>query len=304
MRSLLYRLEEYTLATYRMIALSATLGSDENSYRRWLRPDDPNRVSIVTDETGEKTILFRIHSYLDDWLDDGDEETDEEEQPSKQPTLPLLVHDLYNHFAGLKSLIFANRKDQVENLADKLNEYADMQGRPREFRVHHGSLSQEIREQTEEELKSGRLLTTLCSSTLELGIDIGGIKSVGQIEPTWSVNSLVQRLGRSGRRDEEPAIMRLYLRLEKPTAQSSLVDRLHPTLLQAIAIAELMLEKWREPPSQALDLSTLVQQVLSVLAETGGIKANDLYDRLVRRGAFRSVEAATFRKTLALVGKT
>ncbi|NLX57661.1 MAG: DEAD/DEAH box helicase, partial [Phycisphaerae bacterium] len=152
-------------------------------------------------------------------------------------------------------------------------------------------LSKEVREQTEELMRGSRPATTVCSSSLELGIDIGSVKSVGQIGAPWSVSSLVQRLGRSGRREGEPSIMRVYVAIDRPDSKSALVDRLYPELLQGIALTELMLERWIEPPDiRGLDLSTCLQQVLSVLAETGGTSAQNLLDTLVNDGAFRGVE--------------
>lgn len=143
--------------------------------------------------------------------------------------------------------------------------------------------------------------TAVCSSTLELGVDIGNVRSVGQIGAPWSVNSLLQRLGRSGRRDDEPHVMRMYLQDSELRADASLLRRLRPELLQAIALTELMLEKpkWIEPPEiDDFDLSTLVQQALSVIAETGGISASALFERLVTHGAFRRISQATFAAML------
>ncbi|NLX59541.1 MAG: DEAD/DEAH box helicase, partial [Phycisphaerae bacterium] len=161
-------------------------------------------------------------------------------------------------------------------------------------------LSKEVREQTEELMRGSRPATTVCSSSLELGIDIGSVKSVGQIGAPWSVSSLVQRLGRSGRREGEPSIMRVYIAIDRPDSRSGLVDRLYPDLLQAIALTELMLQKWIEPPEiHGLDLSTCMQQVLSVLAETGGVTPEQLHDALVTRGAFRQVDSNLLYDLLA-----
>ena len=69
-----------------------------------------------------------------------------------------------------------------------------------------------------------------------------------------------------------------------------MVDRLFPSLLQAIAMSELFLsERWSEPPqADRLHASTLVQQILSVIAEHGGIQTDGLFDILISRGAFRN----------------
>src|ERR1035437_5713117 len=90
--------------------------------------------------------------------------------------------------------------------------------------------------------------TTFCSPTLELGVDIGSVRTVGQVDPPWSVASLKQRLGRSGRRAGEPQILRFYVREERPDAKGDLFDRLHLDLLRAVATTELLLARWIEPP--------------------------------------------------------
>src|SRR5205085_3013740 len=148
------------------------------------------------------------------------------------------------------------------------------------------SLSRELREDTERELKAGEPVTAICTSTLEMGIDLGAVRAIGQVGPTWSVASLVQRLGRSGRREGEAQILRVYTLDDAVTQHSSLSDRLFPELIRAIALLELHRERWLEPPEHdRLHFSTCVHQVLSVLRQTGGATAIHLYDVLCLRGA-------------------
>ena len=86
------------------------------------------------------------------------------------------------------------------------------------------------------------------TSTLELGIDIGDIECVAQIGPPFSVASLRQRLGRSGRRPGQPAVLRIYAIERETQADSHPLDRLHLDLVRSIAMVELLREKWCEPP--------------------------------------------------------
>jgi ATP-dependent Lhr-like helicase len=152
-------------------------------------------------------------------------------------------------------------------------------------------------------MKSGRPATTFCSATLELGIDIGSVRMVGQIGPAWSVSSMKQRLGRSGRHEGEPSIMRGYIECQEPSPEDGLFDRLHLGLVQAVALTELMLEHWLEPPrAPAYDLSTLTQQVMSVVCETGGLPPKSLYERLCRKGPFREFEPMRFEQLLRNLG--
>jgi ATP-dependent Lhr-like helicase len=148
-------------------------------------------------------------------------------------------------------------------------------------------------------MKGGAAATAFCSSTLEMGVDIGSVRAVGQVGPPWSVASLKQRLGRSGRKEGEPQVMRVYVQCRQGGPDADLFDHLNLDLLQAVAVTELMLEGWVEPPEPPrFDLSTLSQQVISVVAETGGCRADALFDRLCGRGAFREVDARLFTDLL------
>ena len=153
---------------------------------------------------------------------------------------------------------------------------------PNEFWPHHGSLSKEIRSETEAALKQReRPATAICTNTLELGIDIGAVKSVAQIGPPPSVASLRQRLGRSGRRKGEPAVLRGYCVENAQGGKLSLADELRLDTVQMAAMISLLSEGWFEPPvAQGAHLSTLVQQLLSFIAQNGGATIAELYYRL------------------------
>ena len=136
-----------------------------------------------------------------------------------------------------------------------------------------------------------------------MGIDIGSVQSVGQLGPPWSVASLVQRLGRSGRREGESAILRLYSLDEPPSPRSSIEDLLCPQLLRSIALVELMLARWLEPfDSGTPQFSTLIHQILSVLRQTGGCHAKRLQEILLHHGAFRDVADYQFAMILRGLG--
>lgn len=288
LRSQLFRLARYTQTPFRLVGLSATIG-DLPAAARWLRPDNPSQVDILKDDTNTKTIRYRIHSYLKRPVAEDDAEAATSQDPE------ALFTDIYEAFRGSKNLIFANSRSKVEELTDRLNELGRKHGTGEEFLIHHGSLSREIREDSERLMQGTRPYTTVCSATLELGIDIGNVRAVGQFGPCHSVSSLVQRLGRSGRRDDEPHQMRVFIVEEQVNERSTLADRLYPSLLQAIAMTELLQERWVESPNMApVDFSTLLQQVLSHIAETGGTTAAQLFELLVARGNFRFLSTGQF----------
>lgn len=124
---------------------------------------------------------------------------------------------------GANHLVFANSRSRVEALADRLRRACERGQVPNEFHPHHGGLSRELRFDAESMLKEGGTpVTVISTSTLEMGIDIGSVKSVAQIARPPSVATLRQRLGRSGRRGE-PAILRAYIEEEEVPRQ--VVDR-------------------------------------------------------------------------------
>ncbi len=304
LRSQLFRLGRYVQRDFRMVGLSATIGEAIDQYQLWIRPKNPDNVVHVNDKGEQKRVLFGIQTYetLHSDTESQDASRGDEVEIEQQVPAPL-VADILRVFGGKKNLIFCNSRGKVEWLADSLNDACRRVGRPAEFLVHHGSVSKEIRLYTEQEMRGPRPATAVCSATLELGIDIGSVATVGQIGSCLSVNSQVQRMGRSGRRDNEPHCMRVMLPLSRQPPNADLVYRLYPDLLQAIAITELMLQRWVEPSVIGqFDLSTFVQQILSVLAEHGGILAKPLYMRLVE-GAFGNIDQRVFGEVLRCLGQ-
>ncbi|MGA8939491.1 MAG: DEAD/DEAH box helicase, partial [Acidobacteriaceae bacterium] len=99
------------------------------------------------------------------------------------------------------TLIFVNNRRTAERLAGSINEYA---GEPL-ARAHHGSLAAAQRTEIEQLLKDGQLRAIVCTSSLELGIDMGAIDMVIQIEAPPSVASALQRIGRAGHQVGAPS---------------------------------------------------------------------------------------------------
>ena len=132
-----------------------------------------------------------------------------------------------------------------------------------------------------------------------MGIDIGALASVAQVGVPPSVASLRQRLGRSGRRDE-PAVLRLYISGKaEVTSRSTLVHQLRCDLVHTVAMVRLLLGRWLESPNDpGLNFSTLVQQILSVIAQTGGATATDLHRLLCGPGPFHLVTVPLFVRLL------
>jgi ATP-dependent Lhr-like helicase len=305
--SLLRRISRYRDArepATRLIGLSATVG-DQSIGQRYLSPDAPNEVVVIKADADGTAIMMRVNGYDGHALiakagaDEGDEDITPEILVDE-----AIAEDLVEHCRGHSNLVFANAKGDIEFMADTANEGCRRAGLPESFLVHHGSLSKEVREDTEERMKSNRPYTTICSSTLEMGIDIGSVRLVGQIGAPWSVASLKQRMGRSGRKDGESRRLRCYVDCTVTPESDNPISLLPLELLQTIAVCELMLEGWVEPPSSGgIDLSTLTHQVISTIAERGAVTAQELSIHLCREGPFREVTTELLARLLKALGQ-
>ena len=292
LRSLLARLDQAIPSRrIRRVGLSATLGDMELA-KQYLRPSDTANVELVQADGYRAELKLQLRGY----------------QGSKAEDLSIgrsIADHIFEHLRGKSNLVFAGRRQTVEIYADLLRRIAEKQGVPQEFYPHHGNLSKEVREFVERKLKQeGQPATAICTSTLELGIDIGEADTVAQIGAPFTVSSLRQRLGRSGRRVGKPAILRQYSVEREIDSKTSLVDMLRLKLVRSIAMIELMLRRWCEPPkSQSLHLSTLVHQILSVVAERGGASAKRLYETLCQNGPFSNVSTELFIRVLRQLGR-
>lgn len=290
----------------RLVGLSATIG-DPLIAQHYLCPRDASTVEIIADDGASTEILLRVHGY-DAWTlasptsGVGDEQTTDGLEPDALVSAAI-AEDLVEHCRSHSNLIFANAKGDIEILADLANEGCRRAGLPDSFLVHHGSLSKEVREDTESEMKSARARTTICSSTLEMGIDIGAVRLIGQIGAPWSAASLKQRMGRSGRKPGESRRLRCYVDSTTTPEPRNPIALLPLELLQTIAVCELMLEGWVEPPeSGELDLSTLTHQIISTIAEMGAVTAQELHQRLCEAGPFGNASQEIFVRLLRALG--
>lgn len=227
------------------------------------------------------------------------------EPPAERKARPLsaillIARDIADRYALRTNLIFCNTKSYTERLADRLN----MVARARKwgynpFLVHHGALSSEARQEAERKLKEKQNISIICTSTLEMGIDVGEVHAVAQIGPPNSVCSLVQRLGRSGRKEGQHARLRMYCIDQPPGRGADLGELIFPNLLRSIALLELHKEGWLEPPEPSrYNASTFIHQTLSLLKETGGRPPAIIQRILCAAGPFRSIDKEIFKDIL------
>ncbi|PWF51791.1 DEAD/DEAH box helicase [[Kluyvera] intestini] len=277
------------------VALSATLGELEK-VPELLRPDKRLSCVTVTDSNSTATLQVQVKGYLEQVLQKGEE--------LQSPAEHDVCADIFRLCRGDSHLVFANSRKRTESIAATLSDMCEEHIVPNEFFPHHGSLAKELREALETRLQKGNLPTTaICTMTLELGIDIGKVKSVIQVTPPHSVSSLRQRMGRSGRRDS-PSVLRMLITENELTVTSSIVDHLRLQLVQSMAMIRLMISKqWFEPAdARQMHYSTLLHQILAITAQWGGVRADQLWSQLCQTGPFRNVNLSDFKSLLKHMG--
>ncbi|HEY8339335.1 MAG TPA: DEAD/DEAH box helicase, partial [Egibacteraceae bacterium] len=108
------------------------------------------------------------------------------------------------------TIVFANSRRLAERLCTRLNELAGADPDAPIARAHHGSVSREERVRIETDLKEGRLRCVVATSSLELGIDMGAVDLVVQVESPGSVASGLQRIGRAGHQVGAPSVGKVF----------------------------------------------------------------------------------------------
>lgn len=278
LQSLMHRIERVLGRRVPRVGLSATLG-DMSLAAGFLRPSAGDAVQLIESKSSGAELRVLVKGYEEPLVVRPDDKDEEEPDPI---TPGQIAAHMFKNLRGSNNLVFPNSRREVERYTHLLNELCASNQVPNEFWPHHGSLSKEIRTETEAALKQKeRPATSICTNTLELGIDIGAVKSVAQIGPPPSVASLRQRMGRSGRRKGEPAILRGYSVENALGGKPSLGDELRLSTVRMVAMISLLLEGWFEPPrAHGTHLSTLVQQLLSYIAQNGGASIAQLYGLL------------------------
>jgi ATP-dependent Lhr-like helicase len=263
LQSLMNRLQKVNVKKFSIVGLSATV-SDANQYielKNFL--GDPKETTIIRDNTPKPiNAVFRYFA-------------------ASVNALPLpLLKDLYVRTRESKVLIFPNARGRVEEVAVKLKQISERVGGHKNYFSHHSSVDKEVREYVEFFAKNSTLenFCISCTSTLELGIDIGNVDEVVQIDATHSIASLIQRVGRSGRREGKASNLFLYATDEW-------------SLLQSLACWLLYQEQYIEPiATNEKPYDVLVHQILSVVKGTSGISLSKLLEEITGNSVFSKIK--------------
>ncbi|MBD2354376.1 DEAD/DEAH box helicase [Tolypothrix sp. FACHB-123] len=282
----LQRLANITQTQPRRIGLSATLG-DYSMAEDWLRSGTDKSVITPKIESGKRQVKLAVeHFYLNDEVDE----------------IEVTQYDryLFNLSKSRKCLIFGNNRTQTESVIASLRRIAAEQSLPDIYHVHHGSISASLRQVAENAMREpNNPAVTAATLTLELGIDIGHLERVIQLESPLSVASFLQRLGRTGRRGEA-ADMRFVCAETQPGLDAPLAEQIPWQLLQSIAIIQLYVEeRWIEPIKPVkYPFSLLYQQTMSILAATGELSPAALAKQVFSLPPFAAISQEDFRLLL------
>lgn len=289
------------------VGLSATLSDEvEAEAKVFLRPADPARVAIVSDDTPITAITFEVRAFVDEPT------TAAVPRSAKTQLLEDLRETIAEPMAGedggvRKALVFCNSRAMVEWCATELpTARTGPEPRPELKSLvfpHHGSLNREKRKLAEDALRDpNRPTLVVTSPTLELGLDVGDIEHVVQVDPGPSVASLRQRLGRSGRRAGRLSRLTMSVREELGGDEAHPLARLHVALVQGLAQLVLVRDRrFEAPTSGALNLSTFVQQTLSMA--NLGVTPQDIEEVLISDGPFIQSGKNDYRELVARMAR-
>lgn len=251
------------------IGLSATIAplADAAAYLA------PEPVEIVAPSMEKKVELQILGSYVD------------LNKKRKDPVWQELSELVYRYCQGKRSVIaFVEGR----RYAEKLSYYVNLLGGEDFARVHHGSLSKEQRQETEQLLREGRLRLLCATSSMELGIDVGEIDQVLQVGCPRTISGTMQRLGRAGHNPFRTSVMYLFPR----TAAESVLCGMTSELARKGCVEKV------NPPEGCLDV--LAQHLVS-MAAFKSYTLDEVMEILPRAWPFRQVTKDDVRSVLEML---
>ncbi|OGS48611.1 MAG: hypothetical protein A3K68_05505 [Euryarchaeota archaeon RBG_16_68_13] len=271
----LERLRDLCGREFQRIGLSATVGNPDEVARFLVgvgRPVEVIRARVP------KGIRIRVEMPE---AARGDEEISERLRVQKiQGTVLRRCYELLKEHAS--TLFFVNTRDTAEFLSSRLAAWYEDSG----IGVHHGSLSKEVRIQMEDAFKEGSARALICTSSLELGIDVGRADFVLQYNSPREVARLVQRIGRSGHGVGE-------------VSDGMILATHEDELAEACAIARRALAEEIEPLDVRKDnRSVLANQLVAMSVAERFLSAEKAYEAIRRSWPFRDLPRVEFEAVL------
>ncbi|HEU4657212.1 MAG TPA: DEAD/DEAH box helicase [Capillimicrobium sp.] len=287
----LERLEEVSEHDVQRIGLSATQNPLEEVGRFMV---GPRRSCRIVDAGVRKELDIEIQVPVESMVEpESDVELDPLVGTSNEATRRSIWPAIYPQILDLvrrhrSTIVFVNNRRGAERLALRLNELADEEI----ARAHHGSLAREERTVVEEMLKAGELPCLVATSSLELGIDMGAVDLVLQVESPKSVARGLQRIGRAGHAVGDVSKGRIF-------------PKFRSDLLECAVVTRLMREGRIEPtvvPRNALDV--LAQQIVAIAASAPDdqpVAVDDLYALVTRTHSYAELPRTLLENVLDML---
>lgn len=274
----------------RRIGLSATI-SDVQGTCEWISASTGiETFPIVDNNRKDAEISIRYNHIPSADMRDGGKD--------RKIALTGFYRQLFADTDRKNCIIFTNSRSTAENVASSLMRMKDALDGVNDVYVHHGSLSKEYRKLAEDALKdTSRTVTVVSTSTLELGVDVGSLDLIVQLEPPHSCSSLMQRMGRSGRRDS-PQRLILYCN-EDDDKRWNMLGYVPMNLIKAIAMCNLISEGWVEPsPPDRYPYGLLYHQTMEYMKRRTGVRFTELKEYVLSMFPFRSIDESEYKMLL------
>ncbi|MGH2869316.1 MAG: DEAD/DEAH box helicase, partial [Solirubrobacteraceae bacterium] len=277
------------------IGLSATQNPLEEVGRFMV---GPQRTCRIVDTGVRKELDLKIHVPVESMVEPdqgvGGDRIDFDPlvggtEATRRSIWPAIYPELLELIRAHKStILFVNNRRAAERLALRLNDLAEAEI----ARSHHGSLAREERTVVEELLKAGELPCLVATSSLELGIDMGAVDLVIQVESPKSVARGLQRIGRAGHSVGDVSRGRIF-------------PKFRGDLLECAVVARRMREALIENtvvPRNALDV--LAQQIVAVAAAAAQdepVNVDDLFALVTRTYTYAELPRTQFENVLDML---
>ncbi|ALG82521.1 DEAD/DEAH box helicase [Halanaeroarchaeum sulfurireducens] len=272
----LERLREVA-GSFQRVGLSATVG-------------DPEEVGkFLTGDRGCAIVEVDVTSQVDFRVLSPEIRSEDEDLASELMTSPTMashvrtITDIVD--ANDSTLIFVNTRQTAEALGSRFKEIGANIG------VHHGSLSKSARIEVETAFKAGELDALLCTSSMELGIDVGRIDHVVQYASPREVARLLQRVGRAGHRQDQ-------------VSKGTIVTGHPDDTMEALAIARRAYAGEVEDANiHHGSLDVVANQIVGLAMDEGELSARRAYEIVRRAHPFRDLDEETFKAVLREVNR-
>ncbi|MFN8578871.1 MAG: DEAD/DEAH box helicase [Candidatus Sericytochromatia bacterium] len=258
--SIIERLQTYSKFDIQRLGLSATVGNP-SIIGTWLKGSSKRKGIVINPLSNKKTDRnLNIFVY------------NQEEE---------FIENIYQSFGDKKTIFFVNGRRDAERIHTMLKSVME------NTYVHHSSMDKTFRNLAEESFRlKSEPSCIICTSTMELGIDIGDLDSVLQLDSPSTVSSYLQRIGRSGRRANTKSEMTFYVSEKEK-------------FILALAIKSLSNQGWVENITVSKRAYHIYfHQIISLIVQEAGIYQDNLFDLLHDVYCFSGIDKESYEKLI------